>query len=157
MSDEAMPEVGPQAFGRWLEVQLQYREWSKADLVRALGTHQGNVTRWIRGDVRVSTRTVDRIADLFNEDLDFLLTLAGHRPVALDRPNDERRRLLALLERVDLNEDRAWSVRSLLEDYARRPLADSGQAPGTSATRVRAVAEPAPPVYRTDNASGRGA
>lgn len=131
MSEEELLEVGPKAFGRWLETQLQYREWSKADLVRALGTHQGNVTRWIRGDVRVSTRTVDRIADLFNEDVDFLLTLAGHRPIALDRgPDDPRRALHALLDRIDLNEERVWSLRSLLEGYARWPLVQPAGADG---------------------------
>jgi len=42
---------------------LQHREWSAADLARALNQTQGNVSRWTTGRVCPSLANLRRIAD----------------------------------------------------------------------------------------------
>lgn len=122
------------SFGRWLRQQLRRHELTQADFARRLGTSTSTVSYWINDERVPNPGSCDRIADLFHEDVDLVLTIAGHRPAVEPlAPDDPRRELIALLTRIDLNEDREHAIRSLLEDFAKRPLNRTvTQSPGTS-------------------------
>ncbi len=60
---------------------------------------------WVSGDRNPSPRSIDRIADVFAVDVDFLLTLAGHRPLDLDDERDVvKREIMPLLRKLDLTD-----------------------------------------------------
>lgn len=141
MAGAGVESNGPKAFGKWLSGRLRGRHWSGADFARAMGTHPGNVSRWLRGEVRPSTTTIELMADIFREDVDMLLTLAGHRPVIHPlAANDPRRELHGMLDRVDLSAERIATLRGLLEDFGRRPLRSAAPpAPAQSKSQLETV------------------
>lgn len=116
-------EIGADAIARWLRRKLAAREWSPADFARHLGVRSGTVSRWLNAMQPPSPAFCDRIADLLHEDPDLVLTLAGHRPEPrrLD-PDDPRRRIVAKVKRVELNEERVAYLDRLLDEMAERPL-----------------------------------
>lgn len=94
--------VRDRTFGAWLERQLARREWSKADLARRMGVANGDVSRWARDERTPSPVTIDKMADVLSVDVDFLLTLAGHRPQVIEiDPDSPTARLMPLIERVN--------------------------------------------------------
>ena len=126
------------AFANWLRDRMREREWNQADLARRVGLPAGTINRWLTGERRPSSRSCDLLADALRVDLDAVLALAGHRPDVDEPPaGDPRRDLLALLRRVDLDEERTATLRVLLEAFAGRPLR-----PGSG--RGRPAPAPAP-------------
>lgn len=51
------------SFGRWLQRQLDRRQWSQADLVRAGGFSRSAVSEWVRGGRVPDPASCDLIAD----------------------------------------------------------------------------------------------
>jgi hypothetical protein len=112
-------------FRDWLHEKMRQFQWNQTDVGKAINSPQATVGRWLRGQ-RPSSYYVDLLADVFGENVDYLLSLTGHRPPMGVRekppgPEDEQRqRILALLRRVDLTvHDRA----DFLESNLRRWLA----------------------------------
>ena len=112
--DDAPPIPGPRrmAIGEsalvpWLERQLAARDWRQADLARGLSVSTGMVSNWLTGQRRVSPYYCEQIAALLGADVDYLLALAGHRPMVLSTDPDEPVEQLATkLRRVRLTPER---------------------------------------------------
>jgi transcriptional regulator with XRE-family HTH domain len=75
MDDEQNP------FARWLDVTMQSRGLSQAELARAVGVADTQVSRWRRGQVVPTLRYLQQIADTFDVPRATLDRLAGY-PVA---------------------------------------------------------------------------
>lgn len=75
MDDEQNP------FARWLNVTMQSRGLSQAELARAVGVADTQVSRWRRGQVVPTLRYLQQIADTFEVPRTTLDRLAGY-PVA---------------------------------------------------------------------------
>jgi transcriptional regulator with XRE-family HTH domain len=105
-------------FVEWLRAQLRRRGWNAAELARRLHVPSGTISRWMTGERQPSSRSCDLLADVLGADLDFVLTLAGHRPgPELDAPDDQRATLIALLERINLTPDRAAGLQGTLTSW----------------------------------------
>ncbi len=118
-------ERGQNQIGRWIQLQLDRREWRAADLSRRIGVPNGNISRWVNGRRVPDPASCDLLADVFGADVDYVLMLAGHRPPDFDDGVDpERAGLIASLRRVELTPDRAATLRALFEQWARRPVPD---------------------------------
>jgi len=95
-------EVRGRTFHGWLSHQLVRRDWTQADFARKLGTTNGVVSRWARGDRVPSPESIDRIADVLGVGVDYVLALAGHRPALFDiDPNSPEAQLLPLIRQID--------------------------------------------------------
>ena len=68
-------------FATWLNSAMQTRRLSQADLARAVGVGDAQVSRWRRGQVVPNVHTLQRIADSFGVQRVTLDRLAGY-PVA---------------------------------------------------------------------------
>jgi transcriptional regulator with XRE-family HTH domain len=75
MDDEQNP------FAHWLNVTMQSRGLSQAELARAVGVADTQVSRWRRGQVVPTLRYLQQIADTFDVPRTTLDRLAGY-PVA---------------------------------------------------------------------------
>ena len=110
-------DYDPRPFLAWIRPQMARREWNGADLARRLGKPAGTVARWLRGERRPDPRSCDLLADVFNADVDELLSLVGHRPKDDRRePNGEYARFAAMLKKVDLA-SRGKGLESLLNAW----------------------------------------
>lgn len=78
----AAPEEAPNAFARWLRVTMQTQGISQAELARAVGVADTQVSRWRRGQVVPTLRYLQQIADTFGVPRTTLDRLAGY-PVAV--------------------------------------------------------------------------
>ena len=117
--------IGESALVPWLERQLAAREWRQADLARGLGISTGMVSNWLTGQRRVSPYYCERIAALFGADVDYLLALAGHRPMDLSTdPDDPVEQLVTKLRRVRLTEDRFDTLSDVLDGMLVRDRRD---------------------------------
>jgi transcriptional regulator with XRE-family HTH domain len=94
--------VRARTFGQWLTHQLERRDWSKAELARRIGVANGDVSRWARDERVPSPAKVEDIADALDVDVDYVLTVAGHRPpdVEID-PDSPTAQLMPLIEKID--------------------------------------------------------
>lgn len=105
-------------FGRWLQHQLDRREWKPADFARKARVSSGLVSNWLSGARRPNPASVDKIADALVIDVDEVLTRAGHRPAL---PRDEleavHARLDPRLRRVQWSEFRYGLVESMLDQF----------------------------------------
>ena len=117
--------IGESALVPWLERQLAAREWRQADLARGLGISTGMVSNWLTGQRRVSPYYCERIAALFGADVDYLLALAGHRPMVLSTdPDDPVEQLATKLRRIRLTEDRFDTLSDILDGMLVRDRRD---------------------------------
>lgn len=99
----------------WVRQQLRRREWNDAEFARRLNTSSGTVSHWMTGKRQPSTRSCDRIADLFGANLDLVLTLAGHRvPDTPIQPDDPKKRLHDLIDRVRLTPTQSRGLEAML-------------------------------------------
>lgn len=113
--------IGESALVPWLERQLEQRDWRQADLARALGVSTGMVSNWLTGQRRVSPYYCEQIAALLGADVDYLLALAGHRPMALTTDPDEPVEQLATkLRRIRLTPERASVLDDMLDGMLAR-------------------------------------
>ena len=117
--------IGESALVPWLERQLAAREWRQADLARGLGISTGMVSNWLTGQRRVSPYYCEQIAALFGADVDYLLALAGHRPMVLSTdPDDPAEQLITKLRRIRLTEDRFDTLSDVLDGMLTRDRRD---------------------------------
>lgn len=65
-------------FTLWLNRTMESRGYSQADLARAVGVADAQVSRWRRGQVVPTVRSLQRIADTFGVPRATLDTLAGY-------------------------------------------------------------------------------
>lgn len=117
--------IGESALVPWLERQLAARDWRQADLARGLGISTGMVSNWLTGQRRVSPYYCERIAALFGADVDYLLALAGHRPMVLSTdPDDPTEQLITKLRRIRLTDDRFDTLSDVLDGMLTRDRRD---------------------------------
>lgn len=110
-SCEVMPKqvvvMSDSAFAPWLARELRRREWSQADLARKLNPEKdrpgtGAVSMWVTGSRIPSPQSIERIADVLRVDVDYLLTLAKHRPEVFDvDPDSAEAQLIPLIRQID--------------------------------------------------------
>jgi transcriptional regulator with XRE-family HTH domain len=92
----------PETIGSWLRRELDSRDMIGADLARRIGSSNGTVSNWITGTRVPNPETIQRIADALNADVDYLLTLAGHRPEdPYFDPDSPEAQLLPYIRAVD--------------------------------------------------------
>lgn len=116
--------------GRWMTQELRRRDWTHADFARRLGVGSGTVSRWFSGR-RPNTRYCDLIADVLVADTDYVLALAGHRSEdAPLKPNDPKQRIIGLVKRVRLTEDRAAGLEGTLRGWIELDRAAKGASGG---------------------------
>lgn len=152
-----MPEP-PDAsrFTVWLNSSMENRRLTQADLARAVGVGDAQVSRWRRGQVVPTVRSLQRIADTFGVPRAMLDSLAGYpsgeSESAGDAPDD-------LARRAEIHAYQAWFGEQL-EDQVPRELwqvyadgcAALARALGESYRATMARAEASAPI---DRAEGR--
>ncbi|MGB3329185.1 MAG: helix-turn-helix transcriptional regulator [Thermomicrobiales bacterium] len=90
------------AFGTWLQSKLTERGWTQREAAKHLGVGHATVGRWLNGR-RPEAVLLERIADIFVADYDYVATLAGVRPRELLNidPDSATARLMPLIEQID--------------------------------------------------------
>lgn len=69
----------PSPWGRWLKEQLDLRNWTQADLVRASDVPQSAVSQWlIREDQKPSIENGRKVAEVFGVSLLEILAISGY-------------------------------------------------------------------------------
>ncbi len=86
-------------FGRWLENEIDRRDWKQADFAREGKFKPQNVSRWVKGTVQPSYDSARRIARTLGVSTDDVLVRTGHRgseaqEVPVRSPVDQLRNLL---------------------------------------------------------------
>jgi len=106
-----MPHSIPDPFRRWINAQLESRNFSQAEASRRAGLNQNAISDLLTGKVnRVSLKTAQSLARLFGASLIDVLRLAGY----LEGPiNDE-----------DLTLSELVSLAKILSPEERRDLLD---------------------------------
>lgn len=117
---EAGDEWDARPFVDWLRDRMRHREWTQADLARALDVPRGQVSSWLNGQKQPRPQSALAIADVFAADPDLLLSLTGNRPPT-PVGDDAVTEIVSLLRRVDLiRDDRLETVRGMLERWYAR-------------------------------------
>ena len=65
-------------FSGWLNMMMEHRGFSQADLARAMGVTDAQVSRWRRGQVVPTVRSLQRLADTLGMPRAALDRLAGY-------------------------------------------------------------------------------
>src|SRR5688572_16376881 len=114
-----MGASGSSVFGIWLRRQLARRDgMPQAQFARRAGVSPGTVSDWINGHRKPKAELADRIADALGVDTDEVLALLGVRPAEPPSPADEPRgRIVALVNRVRLTEDRVVGLEGTLRGW----------------------------------------
>lgn len=113
--------LAPESFPKWLQRQLDRREWSQADFARKLCVSTGLVSNWITGVRRPNPESCDRIADVLFVDVDEVLAIAGHRPYDIDiDPDAPGEQIAVMARRISWSEDRYESIRDLFTGWLER-------------------------------------
>src|SRR5690349_10792882 len=73
-----MDEYGGNSFGQWLNMTMQSRNLSQAEVARTLGVADAQVSRWRRVQVVPTVRYLQQIADAFGIPRHTLDRLAGY-------------------------------------------------------------------------------
>jgi transcriptional regulator with XRE-family HTH domain len=149
----------PNRFTLWLNNTMESRRFSQAELARAVGVGDAQVSRWRRGQVVPTVRSLQRIADTFGVPRVMLDSLAGY-------PTSEPEEEVAgdagdLARRAEIRAYQAWVGQQLEQQVPRelwRVYADGcaalAEALGESfrATLVRAEEEAAESARADDDA-----
>lgn len=109
---------GTAEFAHWLNAELGRRRMTQNDLETALNTSGGVVSKWARGITAPSPRLALALSQLWGVDIDWLLTITGHRPEVdrADSPDDPRANLLQLVREIDLSPERVGLLTAMLEN-----------------------------------------
>jgi transcriptional regulator with XRE-family HTH domain len=92
-------------FTLWLNRTMESRGYSQADLARAVGVADAQVSRWRRGQVVPNVRSLQRLADTFGVPRATLDTLAGYPSgEALAETDDPGE----LMRRAEMQTYQAW-------------------------------------------------
>ncbi len=113
-----MDEEG-RRFAHWLNLTMERRGLSQADLAREVGVADAQVSRWRRGRVIPTVRSLQRIADTLGVPRATLDSLAGY-PTG-ERPGDAPEEDGDPALQVELQVYQAW-YRQLLEQQVPRGL-----------------------------------
>ncbi len=99
------PDDGDTRFMMWLNRTMEHRGYSQADLARAVGVADAQVSRWRRGQVVPNVHSLQRLADTFGvprTTLDSLAGLPSDEAVAdSDDPSE-------LIRRAEVQAYQAW-------------------------------------------------
>jgi transcriptional regulator with XRE-family HTH domain len=98
------PEDGDTRFTMWLNRTMEHRGYSQAELARAVGVADAQVSRWRRGQVVPNVHSLQRLADTFGVPRATLDTLAG-------LPSDEASESAdpaELIRRAEVQTYQAW-------------------------------------------------
>ncbi len=106
-------------FAAWLEATMQRQGLSQAGLAREVGVADAQVSRWRRGRVIPTVRSLQRIADTFGVPRATLDSLAGY-PTG-ERPGDAPAEGGDPVLQAELQVYQAW-YRQLLEQQVPRSL-----------------------------------
>jgi transcriptional regulator with XRE-family HTH domain len=138
----------PNRFTLWLNNTMESRRFSQAELARAVGVGDAQVSRWRRGQVVPTVRSLQRIADTFGVPRVMLDSLAGY---PTGEPEEEAEGAAGdLARRAEIRAYQAWFGQQLEQQVPRelwRVYADGcaalAEALGDSfrATLVRAEEE----------------
>jgi transcriptional regulator with XRE-family HTH domain len=116
---DAVDELrGPNRFTLWLNNTMESRRFSQADLARAVGVGDAQVSRWRRGQVVPTVRSLQRIADTFGVPRAMLDSLAGY---PTDEPEEGEGEGGDPTRRAEIRAYQAWFGR-LLEEQVPREL-----------------------------------
>ncbi len=108
-----MPEsLNPNRFTLWLNNSMESRRLSQADLARAVGVGDAQVSRWRRGQVVPTVHSLQRLADTFGVPRVMLDSLVGYPADEQDHPADA---LLDPAQRAELAAYQAWFGEQLAE------------------------------------------
>lgn len=106
---------------KWLQRQMDRREWSQATFARNLGVSTGLVSNWLTGVRRPNPESCERIADVLFVDVDEVLAIAGHRPRDIDiDPDAPGEQIAVMARRIEWTEDRYEGVRDLFTGFLER-------------------------------------
>jgi transcriptional regulator with XRE-family HTH domain len=88
------------------------------DLEREMGASGGVVSRWSRGIASPAPKFIERLAELWSVDVDWLLTLTGYRPNVemRDDLSSPRANLIQLMDEIELTPERIMLVTAMLEN-----------------------------------------
>lgn len=108
---------GASRFTLWLNNTMENRRFSQAELARAVGVGDAQVSRWRRGQVVPTVRSLQRIADTFGVPRVMLDSLAGYPSGETDEgdtgePGD-------LARRAEVRAYQAWFGQQLEEQVPR--------------------------------------
>lgn len=106
-------------FTAWLNMMMQQRGFSQAELARAVGVGDAQVSRWRRGQVVPTVHSLQRLADTFGVPRAGLDRLAGYPPSAPEGAGLEDAADLA--RQVERESYQAW-YGQLLERQVPRDL-----------------------------------
>ena len=105
-------------FATWFRRQLTRRGLKPAELARRSGISSGRISEWPSGKQKPGPRSCERLAEALDADSDTVLAAAGHRqPAEPLRPDDPRARLLDLVKRVRLTDDRVVGLEGTLQAW----------------------------------------
>lgn len=115
------------AFSQWFKRELARREMSQAEFARRSGFSTGVVSGWYQGKRVPEPASVDRIADVLALDMDYVLTMAGHRPPAFEvDPASPEGILVPIIRRIEWTERDVENMRLQLEGMAKKWPKTSG-------------------------------
>jgi transcriptional regulator with XRE-family HTH domain len=109
---------GTRDFAEWLNAELYRRRMTQNELEACLHSSGGVVSKWSRGITAPSPRLLFAIAELWDVDVDWLLTLTGYRPT-VDHSGDvqnPRANLLQLVREIELTPERVGLITAMLEN-----------------------------------------
>ena len=100
-------------FTLWLNRTMENRGYSQADLARAVGVGDAQVSRWRRGQVVPNVRSLQRLADTFGVPRATLDSLAGYPSdeAAVDSTDPGE-----LMRRAEIQAYQAWFGQLLAND-----------------------------------------
>lgn len=99
-------------FTLWLNRTMENRGYSQADLARAVGVGDAQVSRWRRGQVVPNVRSLQRLADTFGVPRAMLDTLAGYPSDEVAESDDPAE----LMRRAEIRSYQAWFGQLLAND-----------------------------------------
>jgi transcriptional regulator with XRE-family HTH domain len=92
-------------FTLWLNRTMENRGYSQADLARAVGVADAQVSRWRRGQVVPNVRSLQRLADTFGVPRATLDTLAGYPSGEVAEETSDP---TELMRRAEIQTYQAW-------------------------------------------------
>lgn len=108
------------SFGTWLHSKISERGWTQAEAAKQLGVSPPTVGRWLKGRTPEAAY-LERVADVFVSDYDYVATLAGVRPRELLEidPSSHTAELMPYIEEIDweTNPERFTAIKAQLQTY----------------------------------------
>lgn len=104
----------------WLQQKMDERQWSQADLARALGIDKTQISRWFTTR-KPNPESCLMIAEYFGEDPYEIFRLVGYVKAVKETPDAQRDRVRRKLNLVDLEAgDRIRTLEDLVDAWLAR-------------------------------------